>query len=366
MSGRLRVGILFGGRSGEHEVSVASAASVMAALDPDKYESLPIGITREGRWIPDLDPRRVLTAGAVAEPLLPPASGPDPTTQGMLRLEARGPAPIPTRGQLEVVFPILHGPLGEDGTVQGLLELMDLPYIGAGVMASAVGMDKAMMKVVFGAHGLPIVEHVVVSRRTWEADPTRAAEQAERACGYPCFVKPANLGSSVGVSRAVSRGELLEGMTLAARYDRKIIVERGVDAREIECSVLGNDEPAASVPGEIRPKKAWYDYEAKYTEGLSELIVPAPIPENLAIRAREMAVAAFRAIDCAGMARVDFFLERGTDRLILDEINTIPGFTATSVSAKLWAASGVPYPAVIDRLIALALERHRDRVGLLA
>lgn len=345
MGGRkLRVGVIFGGRSGEHEVSLASAASVMGALEPARYEVVPIGITREGRWVTGGDPMGTLrdAAGGAAKP--PGGDGPGSALD-----------------KLDVVFPVLHGPYGEDGTVQGLLELLDLPYVGGGVTASAVGMDKILMKAAFQSRGLPMVEFVALKRMEWEAQPAAVLARMEERIGYPCFVKPANLGSSVGVSRAEGRPELEAGLALAARYDRKLLVERAVPGREIEVSVLGNDEPEASVPGEVVPKKAWYDYEAKYREGMAEIRIPAPLSRDLTETVRRMAVEAFLAVDCAGMARVDFFLERGTDRFLVNEINTIPGFTTTSAYPKLWEATGLPYPRLIDRLIALALERHAER-----
>jgi D-alanine-D-alanine ligase len=254
---------------------------------------------------------------------------------------------------------MLHGPYGEDGTVQGLLELADVPYVGAGVLASAVAMDKATMKAVFAAHGLPIVEHLVITRTEWREAPARIRARVAEAIGFPCFVKPSNLGSSVGISKVGDAGALDAGMDEAARHDRKILVERAVRGREIEVSVLGNDRPDASLPGEIRYDADWYDYTTKYAEGQARVVVPAPISAGLTARFRELAVAAFRAVDCAGMARVDFFLEG--DRPLVNEINTIPGFTATSAYARLWEASGLPYDALVERLLELALERHREK-----
>ena len=263
--------------------------------------------------------------------------------------------------QLDVVFPILHGPFGEDGTVQGVLELAGLPYVGAGVTASSVGMDKAVFKDIMKAHDLPIVRHKLVKRRDWEQHPEKVMDQIESEIGYDCFVKPANLGSSVGISKACDRSELQKALSLAARFDRKIVIEVAVDARELEVSVLGNDEPIASIPGEIVPCNEFYDYAAKYIDGKSELLIPAPIPDDTAGLVREMAVGAYQAIDCAGMARVDFLLERGTDQVFLNELNTLPGFTPISMYPKLWEASGISYPELIDRLIQLALERHADK-----
>jgi len=264
-----------------------------------------------------------------------------------------------------VIFPVVHGTGGEDGTLQGLLDLADIPYVGAGVLGSAIGMDKAMMKVVFRDAGLPIVDHRVIRRRDLASERDRFVRAVEEAFGYPCFVKPANGGSSVGVSKAKGRGQLLEGLELAARYDRKVIVERGVDAREIECSVLGNDEPEASVPGEIVPANEFYDYRAKYVDEDSRLLIPAPLTDEQAHRIRDLAVRAFRALDLCGMARADFFLDRATEAIFINEVNTIPGFTPISMYPKLWEASGLPFPALVDRLIRLALERHAEKKSLI-
>jgi D-alanine-D-alanine ligase len=347
---RLRVGVLFGGRSGEHEVSLASAASVLRALDPARYEAVPLGISRDGRWIVQGDPLDLLRS-------LAPLPAPD----------ARDPlgfaAAVPRLQALDVVFPVLHGPFGEDGTVQGLLDLLDVPYVGAGVASSAVGMDKVLMKRAFRDAGLPVVESAVVLRGDWAADPAGTMRQVEAAVGLPCFVKPANMGSSVGVAKCRTRAELEAGLAAAAVHDRKILAERALDCREIEVSVLGNDRPEASVVGEIVPKRDWYDYEAKYTEGMCDVKIPAPLEPAQAAAVRRIALAAYRALDCAGMARVDFFVERGNGAVWLNEINTIPGFTSTSVYPKLWEATGLPYPALLHRLVDLALERHRDRAG---
>ncbi len=354
---RLRVGIIFGGRSGEHEVSLASAASVIQAIDRTRFEPVPIGIAKDGRWLVGGDPLRALARTAGITLALPDAVG-EPF-QALEKVEAPGSLPAGLSSWLDVVFPLIHGPFGEDGTLQGLLELADIPYVGAGVMASAVGMDKVVQKAVFRAHGIPVAEHLVVLRRYWEREPEAVKARVLAATGFPCFVKPANLGSSVGVSKVKSPDELSAAMALAGRYDRKLLVERAVAAREIEVSVLGNDDPQASVPGEVMPEKEWYDYEAKYTPGLARLVIPAPLSAAETEAVRQLAVKAFRAIDCSGMARVDFFFEG--DRFILNEVNTIPGFTATSAYARLWEASGLPYPALITRLIELALERHADK-----
>jgi len=368
----LRVGVIFGGRSGEHEVSLASAASVIAALERSGHTIVPIGIARDGRWVVGGDPLRALAAEArVALPTDDPTGGVKkaladraeaheiaaPTA--LVRTEPAGGLPAELRGGLDVVIIMLHGPYGEDGTVQGLLELADLPYVGAGVTASAVSMDKATMKAVFRAHGLPVVEHLVVMRHEWRATPDAVKRQVAAAIGFPCFVKPSNLGSSVGISKVKTSEALDRALDDAAHHDRKILVERAVQGREIEVSVLGNDAPVTSLPGEILYTSEWYDYATKYAEGQAQVVVPAPVSPELTRRLQELAIAAFRAIDCAGMARVDFFLEG--DRVIVNEINTIPGFTATSGYARMWEASGLSYEALVDRLIQLALERHREK-----
>jgi len=348
-----RVMVVFGGRSGEHEVSLASARAITGALRRGgRHEVVPVGITRSGRWISSGDPMRELESGHKHLP--------DGST-----LEVSGPPAVAGEklpaglGSVDVVFPVLHGPYGEDGTIQGMLELAGVPYVGSGVLGSAVGMDKITMKKVFAHHGLPQVEWVGLTRKEWRDDPGAKIREVEGSLGYPCFVKPANLGSSVGIGMAVDEESLRAGLDAAAELDRRIIVERGVDAREIEVSVLGNEDSEVSVPGEIFLQgDGFYDYDAKYVEGGMELGVPAKIPDETAEELRRVARTAFEAVDAAGMARVDFFLERGTERLLLNEINTIPGFTPTSVYAELWAASGLPYEDLIERLISLALERH--------
>lgn len=365
MSRRIRVGVVFGGRSGEHEVSLASARSVMDAIDKGKYEIVPIGITKEGHWIASGDPMKALQAGD-AGASQPAALLGDPSRRGLMRLQDTERAVRATRlAELDVVFPVLHGPYGEDGTVQGLLELAGIPYVGAGVTASAVGMDKAIFKDVMRAHGMPIVDYVMLKRREWRADAEAVMDRIEAALGYPVFTKPANLGSSVGVSKCRDRTGLAVGLAEAARYDRKLLAEAAVPAaREIEVSVLGNDDPIASVPGEIIPSREFYSYGAKYIDcgdEASKLLIPAPISAGQADRVRDLAVRAYKAIDCAGMARADFLLSGETGELYVNELNTIPGFTAISMYPKLWEASGIPYPELIDRLIELALERYEDR-----
>jgi len=342
--------VVFGGRSGEHEVSLASARAIMEALDREgRHEVVPVGITREGRWIPSGDPMRELESKSTAitgSPGLLPAS----TSEKL-------PASLDS---VDVVFPVLHGPYGEDGTIQGMLELAGIPYVGSGVLASAVGMDKLTMKKIFAHHGLPQVEWLGLTRNEWEDDGENWVRRIETSLGYTCFVKPANLGSSVGINKARDAGELRVALDEAAALDRRLIVEAGVDAREIEVSALGNEKTEVSVPGEIIVKKnEFYDYEAKYAEGGMELVVPADISAETTMEIQRIARTAYGAIDAAGMARVDFFLERDTNRLLLNEINTIPGFTSTSVYSRLWAASGLPYEELLDRLIRLALERHR-------
>jgi D-alanine-D-alanine ligase len=353
---RLRVGVLFGGRSGEHEVSLASAASVIRALDPEKYEAVPIGITKDGRWL----------VGTGAQKMLPEVlkSGervslpPDPTAAALVPLEQGGGRPSVA---VDVVFPVLHGTFGEDGTVQGLLELAGLPYVGAGVLASAVGMDKDVQKRLFEQAGLPIVPFLAVRRSEWEGERASVLRSIRKKFRFPVFVKPATLGSSVGMTRVKAADELPAALDLAAEFGLKIIVERGVSGREIEVSVLGNDDVRASIPGEIVPHREFYDYKAKYLEEGTALVIPAPLTKKQVAAFQDYAVRAFRAIDGAGMARCDFFLERRTGKIFVNELNTIPGFTAISMYPKLWEASGLPYPELIDRLIKLALELHREK-----
>jgi D-alanine-D-alanine ligase len=359
MKRKIRLGILFGGRSSEHEVSLASARAVIAALDSDRYEVVPIGITKQGAWLIGEVP--TLLQGQEVSPEIPDTLEvvADVTRQ---RLVPMRPGSIqPHESAVDVVFPLIHGPYGEDGTVQGLLELADIPYVGAGVLASSVGMDKAMMKTVFEHAGLPVVPYRWFSVKRWQTAPDEVIAEIESALEYPVFVKPCNLGSSVGISKARTRDELWTAVQEAARYDRKIIIEKGVNAREVECAILGNDDPTVSVFGEIVPHHEFYDYEAKYTEGLTDYIIPARLSAEQVRTLTDMALCAFHAIDAAGMARVDFFIERSSERLILNEINTIPGFTPTSMYPKLWEASGLSYSELIDRLIELALERHAEK-----
>ena len=378
---KLRIGIIYGGRSSEHEVSVASAAAIWKHLDRDRFEPIPIRIEKDGRWMLADRPPVALAAADVIEHAR--AAGAQHVRAGRLAHMVPYPAEEPlftierrraeegvenasvTGLGLDVVFPVLHGPYGEDGTVQGLLELANVPYVGAGVLASAVGMDKAMMKVVFAARGLPIAPYHAILRPHWQREADRLCEEMPAALGWPVFVKPANLGSSIGISKARDAATLRTAVEHAFEFDRKVVVEQAVpNAREIECAVLGNDEPEASVAGEIIPSREFYDYEAKYLDGASELRIPAALTDAQQAEVRRLSVEAFRAVDGAGMARVDFLLDDGSGRLYLNEVNTIPGFTTISMYAKLWAASGLAYPALLDRLVRLALERHAEKQHL--
>jgi D-alanine-D-alanine ligase len=406
---KLRVGVLFGGRSGEHEVSLLSAASVLKAIDPKKYEITPIGITKEGRWVTSTDAARLLAGESRPAPRALRAGDPEATSSAAVL--ARGESvivpPVPSENKtgtlvpfetdartldirasaaptstlsLDVIFPVLHGTFGEDGTIQGLFELAGIAYVGSGVLGSATGMDKDIMKRLFAAAKLPIPKHVSFLRSEWEAGPKKTITRIEAALRYPLFVKPANLGSSVGITKAHDRKELAPAIDLAAGYDRKIVVEQGVGgpksgkssgktggkARELEVAVLGNDNPQASVVGEIIPGREFYDYEAKYLSEGSDLIIPAKLTKKQTKEVQQMAIAAFRACDCSGLARVDFLMEPTSNsakpgRIYLNEINTMPGFTSISMYPKLWAASGIAYPELIDRLIALALARRAEK-----
>jgi len=349
-AGRLRVAVIFGGRSVEHEVSLVSAKAIMGALDPARYEVVPIAVTRDGRW-EARGTRALLRA--------------NPALADLFGLARPGKVPArPGRAAIDVVFPIVHGTGGEDGALQGLLTLADVPFVGAGVLGSALGMDKAAMKVMFDHAGLPQARYQALSRAQYDVDPRAAMERAASHCGVPCFIKPANGGSSVGITKAKNRDELAAGLRLAFRYDRKVIVEMAVDAREIECSVLGNDRPIASIAGEIVPAGEFYDYSSKYLDEGSQLIVPAPITPGQLGAVREVAVRAFQVLDIEGLARVDFFLDRKTGAVFLNEVNTLPGFTPISMYPKLWEASGLPFPRLVDRLISLAFDRHARRQRL--
>jgi D-alanine-D-alanine ligase len=371
MSKKIRVGIIFGGRSGEHEVSLRSARSVVQAIDREKYEVVPVGISKEGHWLIGGDPIGALQARVDPRLLKAPAPGERSAAsqeQALAAVADEEAALVPRAAlldDLDVVFPVLHGPYGEDGTVQGLLELAGLPYVGAGVTGSALAMDKILFKDVMLAHGLPIVPDLRFKRKRWDAEREAVLDEVETTLEFPVFVKPANLGSSVGITKCHDRATLVAGLDEAARFDRKLLVELAVPhAREIEVSVLGNDEPIASLPGEIVPSREFYDYAAKYIdegEDASDLLIPAPLPDELTRQVRALAVQTYLAIDCAGLARVDFLLNGESGELFVNEVNTIPGFTSISMYPKLWEATGIPYSELISRLIDLALERHADR-----
>jgi len=370
---KLRVGIIYGGRSGEHEVSIASAAAVVQNLDKQRYEAIPIRIEKDGRWIiADRLPVSASAAEVIEQSRAHTAhrlgrGGREahllahPGDEQIMTIE-RGDTPSITGLALDVVFPVLHGPYGEDGTVQGLLELANIPYVGAGVLSSAVSMDKAMAKLVFAARGLPQAKHLVVLRPEWNAARAAITADVTSKLGYPVFVKPANLGSSVGISKVKREADLAAAIDLAGEFDRKIVIEAGVpNAREIEIAVLGNDNPEVSMPGEVIPSREFYDYEAKYLDDHSQTLIPAELPAAATAEVKRLAIEVFRAVDCAGMARVDFLMDGNTGELYVNEINTIPGFTTISMYSKMWAASGVPYTELLDRLIALARERHTEK-----
>ena len=355
---KLQIALIFGGRSGEHEVSLMSARSVLSVLDPAKYAVIQIGITPAGQWLTGEDVIGKFESGKPAG-LEPAVVLPDPTAGGIHVLRGRQ---LERLAEVDAFFPLVHGTFGEDGTMQGLFEMANAAYVGAGVLGSSVGMDKGLFKDVMRMNGIPSVESMLALRSTIEKDMDGVIRQAEAMSPYPLFTKPANLGSSVGVTKCRSRSDLQEGLMEAARFDRRVLIERGVaNVREIEVSVLGNDDPRASLPGEILPSREFYSYESKYIDGTSGLLIPAPISRDLTHKIQALAVQAFRAIDASGMARVDFFLDKDTDELFLNELNTIPGFTKISMYPKLWEASGIPYATLIDRLIELALQRKADR-----
>jgi len=388
---KLRVGVLFGGRSGEHEVSLLSAASVLNAIDKKKYEVVPIGITKEGRWVTAAHAERLLKGEKPTEHEARHLRAGDPEATSAAAVLAKGEGvvvpPIPSHEHsalvpfenatprvhaaenaidVDIIFPVLHGTFGEDGTIQGLFELADIAYVGAGVLGSAAGMDKDVMKRLFRDAGLPIVKHVSVLRSMWREEPKKVRKFVESSLKYPVFVKPANLGSSVGISKVHASAELAPAMDEAAHFDRKLIVEQGVGgkkrkAREIECSVLGNDNPIASVPGEIVPIKEFYDYDAKYLVEGSRPIIPAELPKGKLKEVQRLAIAAFQAVDCSGLARVDFLMDPQSGKIYVNEINTMPGFTSISMYPKLWEASGLKYSELIDRLIQFGLERHAEK-----
>jgi D-alanine-D-alanine ligase len=359
--GKQRVVVIFGGCSGEHEVSLMSAQSVLSVLDPQKYDIFQVGITHDGRWVTGKNVLAALQQGDTSR-LQTAAILPGDGEPGLYAVKSSPAGNLLTHlSAIDVFFPVLHGTYGEDGTLQGLLELADAAYVGAGVLGSSVGMDKALCKDVMRTHGIPVVESATFTRQQIESHIDEVISQAESIATYPLFVKPANLGSSVGVSKCRSRSDLLEGLLEAARFDRRILVERGVNAREIEVAVLGNEDPQASVPGEVIPSDEFYSYAAKYIDDSSELLIPAPLTAEKGEEIRSLAVRAFKAIDCAGMARADFLLDKEDGRVFLSEINTIPGFTRISMYPKLWQASGIAYPELVDRLIELALERKADQ-----
>src|SRR5258708_5837831 len=362
---KLRVGLVFGGRSGEHEVSLASANSVMANLDKNKYEIVPIAITKAGTWLLGKEPSLLTSAqqhvqeNAVHEQSTAVTLTGDPTLRRLIPLH--GNEHLRENGNLDVIFPVLHGTYGEDGTLQGLLEMANVPYVGCGVLGAALGMDKEKMKMVFQAVGLPNVHYLVYRRNEWERSPETIMDAIEQRLSYPCFINPVNLGSSVGINKAHNRVELEHAMNVAAEFDRKIIIEHGINCRELECAVLGNDEPIASVVGEVIASNEFYDYNAKYIDNKSEVVIPAEISQATAEEVRRQAVTSFLALDLSGLARVDFFLDKESGQVYINEVNTMPGCTQISMYPKLWEASGLSYRELLDRLIELAIERHEDK-----
>jgi D-alanine-D-alanine ligase len=369
MHKKIRVGLVFGGRSGEHEVSLASAQSVMANLDSGKYEVVPIAITHSGSWLLGTEPAQMLSLASHHQSTTddPPTiqtttvtlTG-DPNVRHLIPIHSD--EPLHDNGALDVILPVLHGTYGEDGALQGLLEMADLPYVGCGVLGSALGMDKEKMKMIFQTLDLPIVDYLVYRRSEWERSPHTVLDGVEARLGYPCFVKPVNLGSSVGINKAHNREELDHALRVAAEYDRKIIIEHAIECRELECGVLGNDEPLASVVGEVVSSNEFYDYNAKYIDNKSQVVIPANIPQATAEEVRRQSIQAFLALDLSGLSRVDFFLEKHSGQVYINEVNTLPGFTQISMYPKLWEASGLPFSELLDRLIELAIERHQDRL----
>jgi D-alanine-D-alanine ligase len=363
MPNKIRVGVIFGGRSAEHEVSIVSATSIINALDRNKYEVLPIGITPEGRWLSSAKALELLRDRVNIENLPEHILVPDPRKQGLIELRDSSAQPAPQ--QIDVAFPVLHGTYGEDGTIQGLFELADIPYVGSGVLGSAVGMDKVVQKQLLRAAKIPVAPEVWFMISEYRDRSKKILALIERKLSYPCFVKPANLGSSVGISKAHNRRELMQAIELAAEYDLKILVEKGIEhAREIECSVLGNDEPIASIAGEIIPSNEFYDYDAKYVDGKSTPVIPARVPKSVMKKIQFYATKSFQILNCSGMARVDYLVRKKTNAIYVNELNTIPGFTSISMYPKLWRASGVSYPDLLDRLVQLAIERHEARKHL--
>jgi D-alanine-D-alanine ligase len=359
---RLRIGVIFGGRSGEHEISLLSARSILSAINPNEYEVTQIGITHDGRWLVGNDLLTKFESGINPNEQMLATVLPDPSRRGLYIIDDSDQGElINLFTELDVVFPVLHGTFGEDGTIQGLLELAEIAYVGAGVLGSSVGMDKGVFRDVMNANGIPQVDTLIFLRKDIENSIEEVIREAEELADYPLFTKPANLGSSVGITKCMNRSDLMEGLMDAAQYDRRILVERGVNAREIEVSVLGNDDPIASVPGEVVPSADFYSYEAKYIDDRSDLLIPAPVPFEISQQVRNYAVRAYRSVDCAGMARVDFLLDKDSGELYLNEMNTIPGFTKISMYPKLWEASGLSFEDLVKRLIELALERRKDR-----
>jgi len=359
---KIRVGIIFGGRSGEHEVSFCSASSIIKAIDKDKYTVVPIGITKEGRWISPQDSELALQSGKIDGKNTVILLN-DSFSKSLVCIDNNQRLDKSSAlEKLDVIFPVLHGPYGEDGTVQGLLELANIPYVGAGVAASAISMDKDLMKIIFQQKNLPILKWMTIKRKEWQKDKEKILSLIQNGFGYPLFVKPTNLGSSVGITKVHKKEELEKAIDLASSYDRKILIEKGLEeVREIECGVLGNDEPRASVVGEVKPAGEFYDYDSKYIDKETQLIIPADLPDEVSQEVQRIALRAFKAVDAAGMARVDFFVSKKENKIYLSEINTIPGFTSSSMYPRLWEASGISYPELIDRLIQLALERHQDK-----
>ena len=359
---KIRVGIIFGGRSGEHEVSFCSASSIIKAIDKGKYTVVPIGITKEGRWISPQDSELALQSGKIDGKNTVILLN-DSFSKSLVCIDNNQKLDKNSAlEKLDVIFPALHGPYGEDGTVQGLLELANIPYVGAEVAASAISMDKELMKTIFKQKNLPVLKWMTIKRKEWQKDKEKILSLIQNNFEYPLFVKPTNLGSSVGITKVHKKEELEKAIDLASSYDRKILIEQGLEeVREIECGVLGNDEPRASVVGEVKPAGEFYDYDSKYIDERTQLIITADLPDEVSQEVQRIALRAFKAVDAAGMARVDFFISKKENKIYLSEINTIPGFTSTSMYPRLWEASGISYPELIDRLIQLALERHQDK-----
>jgi len=356
---KLKIGVIFGGRSAEHEVSLVSAASVIKNLDKSKYEVIPIGITKEGRWLSSGETLRLLKEGNKGNQEVEKIIIPDPNQKSLVKIGQHF-ATHQQKTKIDVIFPVLHGPYGEDGTIQGLFELANIPYVGAGVLGSSVGMDKVIQKQILRQKGLPVVDWVCFLKKDWLSNKQGIIKEIKNKIGFPLFVKPANMGSSIGITKVHHQKELAPAINLALNYDRKVLVEKAIEPnRDIEVSVLGNDNPKASVPGEIVSSNEFYDYDAKYVDGKSKAVIPAPLSKQLTQKIRQLAVEAFKALDCAGMARVDFLLKG--NKVWINELNTIPGFTSISMYPKLWEVTGIPYPKLLDKLINLAIERHQEK-----